>query len=67
VQLKAVLVDAVLGRGVPPEYADLWERAGLCVFTGNQHNERWSFLRSTLEQLNTDELYQLYCETKRRD
>lgn len=62
-QLKSVLVDAVLGREVPQEYAELWQRAGLCW--KDDHLE-YRFERHALEQLTIDDLYQLYCETRAR-
>ena len=61
---KAMMVDCVMGRGTPSCRARCQEfvEQGLAKFTGNQHNESWTFIREELTELTIEQLAMLYEE-----
>lgn len=57
---KELLINALEGRGFGTKYANVLVTQNLAIFTGNQHNEDWSWNLSALQQLNLDQLVFLY-------
>jgi len=44
--------------------ADKLTKEGLVVFSGNQHNESWSWVKSELIKLSDNQLMKLYQKNK---
>ena len=59
-----LLVDAIVGVGVPLLLAHEFEKTGMVVFTGNQHNPMWDWKRRALEACSTEALQELYGSLK---
>jgi hypothetical protein len=60
---RGLLVDAIVGRGFPTMVqADRFTRDGLARFTGNQHNDAWTWDRERLEFLPVEKLETIYQE-----
>ena len=62
---RMLFVDAVVGVGFPAQNLGMAaEQQELATFTGNQHNEEWSWTRTALEKLTTPDLQDLYTYLK---
>lgn len=63
---RMLFVDAIVGVGFPGPYevAERATRGGLARFTGNQHNEEWTWDRPALESLALETLQTLYVSLK---
>lgn len=62
---EMLFVDAIVGVGFPSfEVADCAVRQGLAGFSGDQHNEGWTWLRPKLEALPMNDLMDLYTGLK---
>lgn len=49
---KQLLINAIIGKGFRGNYQDEQNmtRLGLAYFSGNQHNEIWTWSRSEIEK-----------------
>lgn len=60
-----LLIDGIVGVGFKSvEYAQQAERAGYARFTGDQHNERWEWVRERLELTSEQEALAIYIQAK---
>ena len=60
-----LFVDAICGVGFPSSAAAESATAdGLATFTGTQHNERWDWNRTALDELDLTTLQDLYTGLK---
>lgn len=65
IAMNIVLADAITGVGFPSyEVAEEAVKGGLATFTGNQHNEDWTWDTEALLKLETATLEQLYMGLK---
>jgi len=56
---RDLIIDAICGRYVP-DYGMPYEKLGLAVFCGNQHNPEWRWDRRALERISLPQLCELY-------
>jgi|JI6StandDraft_1071083.scaffolds.fasta_scaffold1073785_2 hypothetical protein len=62
---EMLFADAIVGVGFPSyAVAETAVKQGLAVFSGNQHNEGWTWLRPKLEALPMNDLMDLYTGLK---
>ena len=62
---EMLFADAIVGVGFPSHaVAEAAVKQGLAVFSGNQHNEGWTWLRPKLEALPMNDLMDLYTGLK---
>ena len=58
---KNVLIDAIVGQGLPPAaHISKFEIAGLVRFSGNQWNPDWEWIRNALSKLSHEHLSAIY-------
>ena len=58
---KDILIDAINGIGTGSMDSSIeYEKIGLAIFTGNQHNPDWRFKQSKLDSMSEPELEDLY-------
>ena len=60
---KKLLVDAIASCSFGSmQAADSYTKLGLAIFTGNQWNDRWEWVKPGLMNLSFEELVDLYNE-----
>lgn len=58
---KKLLVDAIASCSFSSmQEADRYTKLGLAVFTGNQWNDKWEWVKPSLMKLSFEELVDLY-------
>ena len=63
---KQLFIDALHGAGVGHwDHAERMRRAGLARSSGNQHNEDYAWIATSLVNLSDDALLSLYVNVKK--